>query len=92
MGEGSPSHTEMPFLIAQIYTQKKAGVALRSDWFLGRICSWKIHMGLQSSRSFQENRSSIDQADPAPLLLLPLVSDDLTKISFGAALAEGGIN
>lgn len=39
--------------MAQIYTQKKAGVVLSSDWFPGRICFWEIHMGLQSSRSFQ---------------------------------------
>lgn len=67
--------------------------ALSSDWFLGRICFWEIHMGLQTAGpSREENWSSIDQADPIPLLLLPLASDDLTKISFRAALDEGGIN
>lgn len=50
-------------------------------------------MGLQTAGpSREENWSSIDQADPIPLLLLPLASDDLTKISFRAALDEGGIN
>lgn len=82
--------------MAQIYTQKKAGVAL-SPWvrigFLEEFVSGKYTWVCKAAGPFrEENWSTIDQADPIPLLLLPLASDDLTKISFRAALAEGGIN
>lgn len=75
--------------MVQIYTQKGAGVVVNSDWFLGRICFWKCTWVCKAAGPSKENWSSIDQADPIPLLLLPLSSDDLTKISFRAALAEG---
>lgn len=75
-------------------TERGAVVALSSDWFLGNFLFLEIHTGVCKAAAgpSREDRSSVDQADPIPLLLLSLAFDDLTKISFGAALAERRIN